>query len=99
MSAARYCHPEPFFDVTTTQFGNLMGGPLIAAMAEWIKANLAYDIAASDASTDAFAIGRVMAGAVKMSRGPCWTACLVLVFVGEEGALDIGFFAIVVEFD
>ena len=36
---SRYCHPKAFLEFVPKQFGNLSGGPLIAAMAAWIEQN------------------------------------------------------------
>jgi transglutaminase-like putative cysteine protease len=58
---SRYCHPEDFLEFVPTQFGQLNGGALIKAMADWIEENFTYDNAASDGSTTAtnsFASGK-----------------------------------------
>ncbi len=50
---SRYCHPEDFLDFTAANFGALQGGPLVAAMSDWIRDNFSYDNGASTASTTA----------------------------------------------
>ncbi len=44
---SRFCHPEKFYDFTETEFGELSGGPLIAAMLDWIACNFRYVSGAS----------------------------------------------------
>lgn len=50
---SRYCHPEEFLGFANDHIGPLSGGPLIAAMSDWITANFAYDNSASHAGTTA----------------------------------------------
>jgi transglutaminase-like putative cysteine protease len=50
---SRYCYPEDFLAFVPEQFGNLSGGPLIAAIAHWIEAQFTYDISASNGATTA----------------------------------------------
>ena len=53
LMGSRYCHPEAFFNFVPTHFAHLEGGALVGAMRDWIEANFAYDICASDAATTA----------------------------------------------
>lgn len=54
---SRYCHPEHFLEFVSTQFGDLTGGSLVAAMCDWVQGTFTYDVAASDlgaTATDSF---------------------------------------------
>jgi hypothetical protein len=53
MMPSRYCHSELFLDFVATQFADLSGGVLIAAMRDWIHGNFTYDAGASFAGTTA----------------------------------------------
>lgn len=53
LMGSRYCHPEDFFDFTSTTFGNLHGGAFVAAARDWIEAHFTYDIFASHGGTSA----------------------------------------------
>lgn len=59
---SRYCHSEDFLDFVPKQFGQLSGGSLIQAIADWIKDHFTYDNAASNASTTATNSLNVRAG-------------------------------------
>jgi len=50
---SRYCHPEAFLEFVPKQFGSMSGGPLIAAMAAWMKTSFTYDNGVSHAGTTA----------------------------------------------
>lgn len=50
---SRYCHPDAFLAFVPQQFGQLSGGSLIQAMADWIKDHFIYDNGASTGSTTA----------------------------------------------
>ncbi|SDY62272.1 Transglutaminase-like enzyme, putative cysteine protease [Jannaschia faecimaris] len=50
---SRYCPSDEFQAFVYAEFQGLAGGPLIAAMRDWIEENFTYDSGASTASTTA----------------------------------------------
>ncbi|MEM8540295.1 MAG: transglutaminase family protein [Pseudomonadota bacterium] len=50
---SRYCNPDFFEEIVTTQFGALSGGALVLAMSDWIHSNFDYVAGASDSDTTA----------------------------------------------
>lgn len=50
---SRYCDPIRFLAYVGARFGGLSGGPLVAALAEWVQGALAYVPGASSADTTA----------------------------------------------
>lgn len=50
---SRYCQAERFGHFTASRFEGLAGGPLVAAMRDWVERNLDYVAGASDANTTA----------------------------------------------
>lgn len=50
---SRYCDPIRFLAYVGGRFGGLSGGPLVAALAEWVQGALAYVPGASNAETTA----------------------------------------------
>ena len=50
---SRYCQSDLFLDFVAQQFGGLRGGPLVAALSDWIGRNFTYDNTASNAGTTA----------------------------------------------
>ncbi|WP_253279527.1 transglutaminase family protein [Loktanella sp. 3ANDIMAR09] len=52
LMASRYCAASGFEDLLDS-FGHLTGGARVVAMADWIRANIAYDNSASTAQTTA----------------------------------------------
>lgn len=54
---SRYCHPEHFLEFVSSQFGDLTGGTLVAAMCAWVNSNFTYDAGSSNlgaTATDSF---------------------------------------------
>jgi len=50
---SRYCQSDRLYPFVTRTFGDLRGGPAVAAMADWIKDKLDYVPGSSDATTTA----------------------------------------------
>ncbi|WP_299813778.1 transglutaminase family protein [uncultured Jannaschia sp.] len=50
---SRYCPSDEFQAFTAAEFGNLTGGPLIAAMRDWIDRNFSYVSGSSNVATTA----------------------------------------------
>lgn len=50
---SRYCPSDRFFDLVEARFAGLEGGALVAAMAHWIAAHIAYERGLSTADTTA----------------------------------------------
>lgn len=50
---SRYCHSDDLKQFAAEQFGGLSGGAAVAAMAEWTRANLAYEAVSDEATTAA----------------------------------------------
>jgi transglutaminase-like putative cysteine protease len=50
---SRYCQSEQFLDFVSNEFGTLTGGPLVAAMRDWIAGNFTYDASKSFSGTTA----------------------------------------------
>ncbi|MBW7056673.1 transglutaminase family protein [Paracoccus bogoriensis] len=50
---SRYCDPIRFLAYVGTRFGDLSGGPLVAALAEWVQGALTYVPGVSGADTTA----------------------------------------------
>lgn len=53
LMSSRYCRADALGDFLPATFNGLCGGPLVRAMADWIKASLTYDIFASTPETTA----------------------------------------------
>ena len=53
MLPSRYCPSDEFQELVGQQFGNLTGGTRVAAMRDWIQANLTYEAGSSNAATGA----------------------------------------------
>lgn len=53
MLPSRFCPSDRFLDVVASHFGNTTGGARVAAIRDWINANIAYQSGTSDAFTDA----------------------------------------------
>lgn len=53
LRASVFCPSDPFVPFVQDQFGHLDGGAMIAAMRDWVAANLRYVPGASDATTTA----------------------------------------------
>lgn len=51
--ASRYCEAERFKTAVQREFGELAGGDMVQAMADWIKAHIDYVPGSSDATTTA----------------------------------------------
>ncbi|WP_299647533.1 transglutaminase family protein [uncultured Jannaschia sp.] len=50
---SRYCPSDEFQAFVAAEFGNLRGGPLIAAMRQWIERNFSYVSGSSNVATTA----------------------------------------------
>lgn len=59
---SRFCASDLFQDIVTDLFGDLSGGTRVAAISDWIQANLVYEAGTSDAYTDAMATYRARKG-------------------------------------
>jgi len=55
MLPSRFCPSDEFQPIVEDLFGTTSGGARVAAIRDWIGANLAYEPGSSDASTDAMA--------------------------------------------
>lgn len=55
MLPSRFCPSDLFLEIVAEQFGNLTGGARVAAIRDWIQANLTYEAGTSNAQTDAMA--------------------------------------------
>ena len=59
---SRFCPSDAFQEIVSNQFGDLCGGARVAAMRDWIQANLTYEAGISDAATDAMDTYNARAG-------------------------------------
>lgn len=50
---SRYCQSDLFLNFVDSQFAGLTGGPLVAAMNDWVYGNFTYDNGVSNAGTTA----------------------------------------------
>jgi len=53
LRASRYCESDLFGNIVTNQFGDLEGGAKIAAIRDWVEAEIAYVPGSSGAATGA----------------------------------------------
>jgi transglutaminase-like putative cysteine protease len=88
MLASRYCPADDFQPIVAEQFGHLSGGARVAAMRDWIQANLTYQLGSSHAATDAMDTYNARAGVcrdfahlmVSMTRASAIPARFVAVY-------------------
>lgn len=77
---SRYCSVHEYDDFIAGEFGDLQGGALITAAAEWLSANFTYDNGATHGLTTAF-------DAFQMRRGVCRDYAHVLISIARANAI------------
>lgn len=77
---SRYCPSDEFEAFVVDEFGNLTGGPLVAALAEWVFETFTYTPGASTASTTA-------RESFVQRRGVCRDYAHVLVAMARAGGV------------
>lgn len=84
---SRYCHPEHFLEFVSTQFGDLTGGDLVAAMCAWVQGTFTYDPTAS-------ALGATATDSFQRLSGVCRDYAHVLITLVRAAGIPARFVSV-----
>lgn len=87
MLPSRFCPSDQFQGIVGELFGDTMGGARVAAIRDWIQANLTYEAGTSDASTDAM-------GTYNSRQGVCRDFAHLMVSMVRASAIPARFAAV-----
>lgn len=87
MLPSRFCPSDTFLDLVTQQFGDTTGGARVAAIRDWIHANITYEAGTSDSFTDA-------AGTYQSGKGVCRDFAHLMVTMTRASAIPARFCAV-----
>jgi transglutaminase-like putative cysteine protease len=87
MLPSRFCPSDTFIGVVADLFGETAGGARVAAIRDWIQANLTYEAGISDASTDAM-------GTYEARKGVCRDFAHLMVSMTRASAIPARFCAV-----